>query len=78
MRGLLDRSDGLHGYVPQEEIEKVIQDPIFTPDQKSRILVERANEAGGLDNVTVILLEQEPVFEHRLEKETRREKDFPC
>lgn len=75
---LLVCSDGLHGYVPQEEIEKVIQDPIFTPDQKSRILVERANEAGGLDNVTVILLEQEPVFDHQLEKETCREKEFPC
>lgn len=64
---LLVCSDGLHGYVSQGEIEKVIQDPIFTPEQKSGMLIDRANAAGGLDNVTVILLEQEPQFAHELD-----------
>lgn len=55
---LLVCSDGLHGYVRFEEIEKVIQDPIFTPEQKAHILVDRANDTGGLDNITVIVLEK--------------------
>ncbi len=31
------------------------------------MLIDRANAAGGLDNVTVILLEQEPQFAHELD-----------
>lgn len=48
-------SDGLHGVVPAIEIEKILGSAISL-DAKCHSLVEAAKEAGGPDNVTVILL----------------------
>ena len=49
-------SDGLHGYVAEEEIEKVLLEREEV-SVKVRKLVDMANAAGGFDNVTVVLVE---------------------
>src|SRR5919197_6094627 len=52
-------SDGLYSMVPDKQIKDVLlstQDPQQACDQ----LVEMANEGGGLDNITVVILEFEP------------------
>lgn len=51
---LLLCSDGLVNFVPDEEIQKIIQ---TAPCRDvSRLLVEKANENGGGDNITVITI----------------------
>lgn len=56
---LLVCSDGLHGYVEAREIEHVLTDPLLSTEKKARVLVDLACDAGGLDNVTVVLCEKE-------------------
>ena len=46
-------SDGLHGLVADEEISRVLQEQ--TPQQAAKTLVDKANEQGGSDNVTVVI-----------------------
>lgn len=46
-------SDGLTNMVNDEEILKIINEDIEKASEK---LVEKANEAGGLDNITVIIV----------------------
>lgn len=46
-------SDGLHGLVSDEEIAKVLQEQ--TPPEAAKTLVNKANEQGGHDNVTVVI-----------------------
>jgi protein phosphatase len=48
-------SDGLHGQIRDEEIAKTLLDE---PDlmRAANRLIEQANEAGGPDNITVVLL----------------------
>ncbi len=46
-------SDGLHGLVSDEEISSVLQ--AQTPPEAAQTLVDRANEQGGHDNVTVVI-----------------------
>jgi protein phosphatase len=48
-------SDGLHGMVSDQEIARILHAPGSLEDASAR-LVEAANEAGGRDNVTVVLL----------------------
>lgn len=57
-RKLLLCSDGLHAYVEEAEILKVINGE---GEARAKVyeLIEKANEAGGFDNVSVILLEKE-------------------
>lgn len=52
---LLLCSDGLSGPVPEEEIIEVLDD---TPDLEAAVaaLIDRANEHGGPDNVTCVLV----------------------
>jgi len=52
---LLLCSDGLHDLLPAEEIEALAK--IDDLDEAARALVARANARGGLDNVTVLLVE---------------------
>ena len=49
---------GLHAYVEEAEILKVINSE---GEARAKVyeLIEKANEAGGIDNVSVILLEKE-------------------
>ena len=48
-------SDGLHGVVPDEEIERVFQTQTALED-KGKTLIEAAKKAGAPDNVTAVLL----------------------
>jgi protein phosphatase len=47
-------SDGLSSYVAQDTIAEVLGDAVTLADA-AKALVERANRAGGTDNVTVVL-----------------------
>jgi PPM family protein phosphatase len=49
-------SDGLHGMVHDEEIGKILATSDLKLEDASAKLIEAANEAGGRDNVTVVLL----------------------
>jgi serine/threonine protein phosphatase PrpC len=49
-------SDGLHGMVNDQEIGRILLSPPDSLEEASARLVEAANEAGGRDNVTVVLL----------------------
>ncbi len=50
-------SDGLSGVVSREVIEKTLGDRSATLDQMCERLVAAANEGGGPDNVTVLVIE---------------------
>jgi serine/threonine protein phosphatase PrpC len=56
---LLLCSDGLSGQVSEEEIELIIASAA-TPQEACRNLLEAANDAGGPDNITVVLIETPP------------------
>jgi serine/threonine protein phosphatase PrpC len=53
-------SDGLHGMVSDQEIERIVLASPESLEEASARLVEAANEAGGRDNVTVVLLRRTP------------------
>lgn len=50
-------SDGLTGMVDYSMIQQVLSSGEMGTDQKAKKLVDLANEAGGLDNITVQLVE---------------------
>ncbi len=54
---LLLCSDGLTDQVPAEKIRSVIEQHAGDPDSAVLALIEAANQAGGKDNVSVILVE---------------------
>ena len=54
---LLMSSDGLHGVITAEEIEKALT-MVGDLSAKSHYLIEAAKQAGGPDNITVILLKK--------------------
>lgn len=58
---LLLCSDGLSDMIPSTEMQRLIEQHAEQPRQAVRALVEAANEAGGKDNVTVVLV-QGPQF----------------
>jgi PPM family protein phosphatase len=49
-------SDGLHGVVPQSEIDRLLQDNASTLESKCRNLIQSAIARGAPDNVTVLIL----------------------
>ncbi|MBQ7993660.1 MAG: Stp1/IreP family PP2C-type Ser/Thr phosphatase [Solobacterium sp.] len=57
MSGLLLCSDGLHGYVDEEKISAIVHNKDMDPTQRSRRLLKAALDAGGYDNVTVVLID---------------------
>ncbi|HAW13447.1 MAG TPA: serine/threonine-protein phosphatase, partial [Erysipelotrichaceae bacterium] len=59
MDGLLLCSDGLHGYVEEEKIRSILMNPDMDPSLRARNLMKSALEAGGYDNVTIILIDLE-------------------
>lgn len=54
---LLLCSDGLSGMVPDNMMEHVLLTPGLSLDAKVQRLINMANEAGGLDNITLQLVE---------------------
>jgi len=49
-------SDGLTGMVDEETIQKVLLDMSDAPQAACRRLVDLANDAGGFDNITMIIV----------------------
>lgn len=54
---LLLCSDGLTDQVPAEEIRRLVEKYAGDPESGTRALITAANEAGGKDNVSVVLVE---------------------
>jgi serine/threonine protein phosphatase PrpC len=54
---LLLCSDGLTDQLPAADIRYLIEHHAGDPEKAARVLVEAANEAGGKDNVTLVLIE---------------------
>ncbi|HKO56804.1 MAG TPA: protein phosphatase 2C domain-containing protein, partial [Thermoanaerobaculia bacterium] len=52
-------SDGLTGMVPEDEILRVVTQSNGDIERACQQLIEAANERGGLDNVTAILVKSE-------------------
>jgi serine/threonine protein phosphatase PrpC len=52
-------SDGLNTMLPDEEIQRVLERLGRDPEQACRELVTRANESGGEDNTTVVVVHVE-------------------
>lgn len=52
---LLLCSDGLTGMVSDDDIEKVLRE-YRDPDKACKVLIRMANEAGGKDNITAIII----------------------
>jgi protein phosphatase len=46
-------SDGLHGYLEDDELADVLERP---PEEATRKLIDLANERGGRDNITCIVV----------------------
>lgn len=57
MSGLLLCSDGLHGYVDENRIASIVLNADMDPTQRSRKLLKAALDAGGYDNVTIVLID---------------------
>lgn len=57
-QSLLICSDGLHGYVKEEAIQAVLLSE-KSVNEKVHQLIQMALDAGGFDNITVIVLEKE-------------------
>lgn len=55
---LLICSDGLHGYVREEDIQQVLQSDQLIED-KVTTLIDKSLHAGGYDNVSVIIIEKD-------------------
>ncbi|MCE5230789.1 protein phosphatase 2C domain-containing protein [bacterium] len=53
-------SDGLTGYVPEEQLNATLVDPALDLDQMADELVESALAGGGGDNISLILLRVHP------------------
>jgi protein phosphatase len=57
MNGILLCSDGLHGYVSESRISSLVLNTEMDPTQRARKLLKAALDAGGYDNVTIVLIE---------------------
>ncbi len=53
---LLLCSDGLNGMISDFQITEIITDKTLNILQRTQKLIEKANEAGGTDNITVQLI----------------------
>lgn len=58
---LLVCSDGLHGYVSEDTIRYVLASKDYPIEEKVNVLIQDALDAGGYDNVSVIILEKDGI-----------------
>ena len=56
---ILLSSDGLHGYVSHKDIQNIVEDPQMSLEEKTKALISKANRAGGYDNCTVVIVEND-------------------
>lgn len=63
-------SDGLTDAVPEERIREALSDPQKTPREIADFLVAAANEEGGPDNITAVIIKLEPDAVQNPELET--------
>ncbi len=63
IRSVLLCSDGLTNMVEDTEIEQILKDDSLSVSRKVKQLVSEANAAGGRDNITVVLIENDPLSE---------------
>ena len=54
---LLLCSDGLTNMLEDDRVEKILQEHQGQIEQAGRELIRQANEAGGKDNISVILIQ---------------------
>ncbi len=59
LRGILLCSDGLHGYVKDDDIAEVVKNEEIDLSMKPRKLLKYALDAGGFDNITIIIIDFE-------------------
>lgn len=52
-------SDGLHGYVHEDSISNILRDTSIQVDDKVKTLIKASLDAGGYDNVSVIVIEKD-------------------
>lgn len=70
-------SDGLHRYIEEKDVGAALRDgPI---DEVARALVQRANDAGGADNISVIVLDvgELPVAEVTAQRKVETFRSMP-
>ena len=65
-------SDGLTSMVHEPKLKPLLEDPGRSLEQIGRALIAAANEAGGRDNITVILFRLEQVDDRRGKTAPRR------
>lgn len=58
-RSLLVCSDGLHGYVSEDTIQSVLSNKEKSCEEKVSLLIQIANDMGGYDNVTALVVQKE-------------------
>lgn len=58
-RSILLCSDGLHSYVDEKKIRQIVAGKTNDPSLRARRLMKAALDAGGFDNVTVVLITME-------------------
>lgn len=63
IRSVLLCSDGLTNMVEDAKIEQILKDESLSVSRKVKQLVSDANAAGGRDNITVVLIDNDPLSE---------------
>lgn len=53
-------SDGLHSMVSESKLQVILRQP-WSAKEKCELLVQAANQFGGIDNITVVILQKEEI-----------------
>lgn len=73
-------SDGLTDMVPEDRISEVLSKPSKDPEAPSRLLLSEALEAGGTDNITLVLVDvkkqERPRAERRRERSSQSSRNL--
>ena len=56
---LLLCTDGLHGYVEEDKITEVLNNPHLNVRQRVIALVNEAEKVGGPDNITLVVVDRD-------------------